>query len=110
MTYVNRVAVTVDTPGHIAIAYVGSLGGISGTFNGYIAESNDALGEDPTFVGASVNDPLHPLMSSAYANAETSNKGRILVADHRIWPRRDAVGGIPLRKHDGRGDDGHDYV
>ena len=86
VTYVNRVAVTVDTPGHIAIAYVGSPGGMSGTFNGYIAESNDALGEDPTFVGASINDPLHPLMSSAYANAGTSNKGRIWLLTTAFGP------------------------
>jgi hypothetical protein len=86
VTYVNRVAVTVDNPGHIAVAYVGSPGGMNGTFNGYIAESNDALSEDPTFVGASVNDPLHPLMSSAYANAGTVDLGRIWLLTTAFGP------------------------
>jgi hypothetical protein len=86
VTYVNRVAVTVDNPGHIAIAYLGSPGGINGTFNGYIAESNDALSEDPTFMGASVNDPLHPLMSSAYADAVTVDEGRIWLLTTAFGP------------------------
>jgi hypothetical protein len=86
VTYVTRVAVTVDNPGHIAIAYTGSPGGMNGTFNGYIAESNDALSEDPTFVGASVNDPLHPLMSSAYADAGTVNEGRIWLLTTAFGP------------------------
>jgi hypothetical protein len=59
---------------------------MNGTFNGYIAESNDALSEDPTFVGASVNDPLHPLMSSAYANAGTVDLGRIFVLNTAFGP------------------------
>jgi hypothetical protein len=86
VTYVNRVAVAVDNPGHIAIAYLGSPGGMNGAFNGYIAESNDALSEDPAFVGASVNDPLHPLMSSAYADAGTVDEGRIWVLTTAFGP------------------------
>jgi hypothetical protein len=86
VTYVNRVAVAVNKPGHIAIAYVGSTGGISGTFNGYIAESNDALGNDPTFLGAPVNDPSNPLMSSAYADAGTVDEGRIWLLTAAFGP------------------------
>jgi hypothetical protein len=65
---------------------VGSTGGISGTFNGYIAESNDALGKDPTFLGAPVNDPLNPLMSSAYADAGTVDEGRIWLLTAAFGP------------------------
>src|SRR5262249_15761674 len=57
LDYVARVAVGVNSPGNIAIAYVGSTGSLreagvldpGGTFNGYITESNNALGNDPTF-------------------------------------------------------------
>jgi hypothetical protein len=77
VNFVTRDSVAVNEPGHVAVAYVGSTGGMSGTFNGYIAESKDALGGDPTFFGASVNDPAEPLMSSAYADAITADQGRI---------------------------------
>jgi hypothetical protein len=86
VNYVTRVAVAVNNPGHIAIAYVGSTGGILGTFNGYITESKDALGSDPTFVGAPVNDPQKPLMSSAYAESAVS------AGEGRIWLLTDAFG------------------
>jgi hypothetical protein len=85
VNFVTRDSVAVREPGHVAVAYVGSTGGLSGTFNGYIAESKDALGGDPTFFGASVNDPAEPLMSSAYANAITAVRGR-------IWLLTDAFG------------------
>jgi hypothetical protein len=83
VTYVNRVAVAVNSPGHIAVAYVGSTGPLraadqldpSSSFNGYIAESWDVFGEHPTFVGAPVGE--NPLMSSAYAEAITADQGRI---------------------------------
>jgi hypothetical protein len=86
VNFVNRVAVAVNNgiPGNIAIAYVGSTGPVieagvldpSSTFNGYISESNDALGSNPTFLGAAVAD--NPIMSSAYAESETSaGQGRI---------------------------------
>jgi hypothetical protein len=75
--YVTRVAVAVNFPGHVALAYTGTTGGILGSFNGYITQSWDALGKDPIFVGASVNNPSQPIMSSAYAENISSNKGRI---------------------------------
>jgi FG-GAP-like repeat len=77
VNFVTRVAVAVKSPGQIALAYTGSTGGIFGGFNGYITESWDALSTNPTFIGASVNDPSQPLMSSAYAENISSNKGRI---------------------------------
>ena len=78
VNFVTRVAVAVKNPGDVAVAYVGTTGGIDGTFNGYIAESNNALGADPTFIGAPVNDPQKPLMSSAYAeSAVSASQGRI---------------------------------
>jgi hypothetical protein len=85
VTFVTRVAVTVNNPGNIAMAYVGSEGPVrasgvldpSSTFNGYITESNNAIGSDPTFLGAPVNDPASPLMSSAYAEAITATRGRL---------------------------------
>jgi hypothetical protein len=78
VNYVTRVAVTANFLGHIAIAYVGTTGGVLGTFNGYIAESYDAFSKDPTFIGAPVNDPEKPLMSSAYAeSAISASQGRI---------------------------------
>lgn len=86
VNFVNRTTVAVNNPGHVAIAYVGSTGGILGTFNGYIAESNDALGNDPTFEGAPVNDPKTPLMSSAYADAITAAKGRIWLLTTAFGP------------------------
>ena len=83
VNYVTRVAVAVNNPGNIAIAYVGSTGPLreagvldpGGTFNGYITESNNALGNDPTFLGAPVAET--PLMSSAYAEAITADQGRL---------------------------------
>jgi hypothetical protein len=86
VNYVNRVAVAVNNPGHVAVAYVGSTGGMTGTFNGYITYSNNALGSDPTFLGAPVNDPTTPLMSSAYADAITADKGRIWLLSAAFGP------------------------
>jgi hypothetical protein len=87
VNYVTRVAVAANDPGHIAIAYVGSTGGSLGTFNGYIAESWDVLGDDPTFVGAPVNDPKSPLMSSAYAeSAVSAGEGRIWLLTAAFGP------------------------
>jgi hypothetical protein len=77
VNYVTRVAVAVNSPGHVALAYTGTTGGIDGSFNGYITQSSDALSTNPTFIGASVNNPSQPIMSSAYAENITSNKGRI---------------------------------
>jgi hypothetical protein len=86
VNYVTRVAVAVNEPGHIALAYAGSTGGMSGTFNGYISESKHALRRNPTFFGASVNDPAEPLMSSAYANATTAVQGRMMVLTAAFSP------------------------
>jgi hypothetical protein len=87
VNYVSKVAVAVDSPGHVAVAYIGSTGGIDGTFNGYIAESREALGNDPIFVGASVNDPKTPLMSSAYAeSAISASQGRIWFLTNAFGP------------------------
>jgi hypothetical protein len=86
VNFVTRDAVTVNNPGHVAIAYVGSTGGMLGTFNGYITESNDALGSNPTFLGAPVNDPKAPLMSSAYADAITAAQGRIWLLSAAFGP------------------------
>src|SRR4029077_19605329 len=86
VNYVNRVAVAVNEPGHVALAYVGSTGGMSGTFNGYIAESKHALRMNPRFLGAPVNDPAEPLMSSAYANAITANQGRLWLLSTAFGP------------------------
>jgi hypothetical protein len=86
VNFVSKIAVAVNNPGDVAVAYIGSTGGIDGAFNGYIAESKDALGENPTFLGAPVNDPLQPLMSSAYAESAIS------ASQGRIWFLTDAFG------------------
>ena len=87
VNYVTRIAVAVRKPGDIAVAYVGSSGGQSGTFNGYISESRNALDLDPTFLGAPVNDPASPLMSSEYAESATSaGEGRIWVLSAAFGP------------------------
>jgi hypothetical protein len=66
---------------------VGTTGGIDGTLIGYIAESNNALDADPTFIGAPVNDPLKPLMSSAYAeSAISASQGRIYALSITFGP------------------------
>jgi hypothetical protein len=63
-------AVTVKSPGTIAIAYYGSPDGKK--FDGVVAESTDALDAAPTFTSVTVNDPASPLFSqgfdSGYAN------------------------------------------
>lgn len=66
---VNRIdartlAIAVDRPGHAAIAYSGSTNG-GRTYNGYLAESSDALARKPIWWSASVNDPAHPLERGA---------------------------------------------
>ncbi len=62
---VRFAAVAVKEPGTIAVAYYGSTdGGL--TYNGYLAESSDALGAEPTFWSATVNDPADPLFSYGF--------------------------------------------
>ena len=49
--------------------------------------SNNALGADPTFIGAPVNDPQKPLMSSAYAeSAVSASQGRIYALSITFGP------------------------
>ncbi len=59
-------AVAVKTPGTIAIAYFGSADGKA--FNGYMAESINALDAAPAFSSAIVNDPSKPLFSNGFDN------------------------------------------
>jgi hypothetical protein len=80
---VTRVAIAVKEPGHVALAYVGSSDG-GQTFNGFVTESRDALGGDPTFWSAPVNDPAQPLMSGSYARSST-------IGD-RLWFLTDTFG------------------
>ncbi|HMJ14125.1 MAG TPA: sialidase family protein, partial [Polyangiaceae bacterium] len=53
--------VAIRKPGTLAIAYYGSELGQPGPFDGYIAETTDALAAEPSFVSARVNDPAKPL-------------------------------------------------
>jgi hypothetical protein len=48
-------------PGHIAIAYYGSLQGSTTRLNGYLTESFDAASARPLFYSAQLNDTTHPL-------------------------------------------------
>ena len=59
-------AITVKSPGTIAIAYFGSKDGTK--FDGYLAESTDALDPAPTFWSTTVNDPSEPLFSAGFDN------------------------------------------
>jgi hypothetical protein len=52
-------AITVKKPGTIAIAYYGSADGKQ--FNGYMAESVNALSGMPVFKSQTINDPATPL-------------------------------------------------
>ncbi len=58
--------VAVKTPGTIAIAYFGTTNGKA--YNGYMAESTNALDAAPVFVSAIVNDPTKPLFSNGFDN------------------------------------------
>ncbi|HMJ12927.1 MAG TPA: hypothetical protein VK524_16005, partial [Polyangiaceae bacterium] len=58
--------VEVRKPGTMAIAYYGSTNGDTGPFNGYIAESTNALSARPSFHSALVNDPAKPLSPQGY--------------------------------------------
>jgi hypothetical protein len=59
-------AIAVKSPGTVAIAYFGSTDGTQ--FNGYLAESTNALAPAPTFWSATVNEPSEPLFSSGFDN------------------------------------------
>ena len=56
----RTLAVAVDRPGHVAIAYSGSPDK-GATYNGYLAESDQARGSRALWWSAPVNDPTHPL-------------------------------------------------
>jgi hypothetical protein len=56
----RTLAVAVDRPGHVAIAYSGSRDK-GATYNGYLAESEHARGSRALWWSAAVNDPTHPL-------------------------------------------------
>ncbi len=58
--------VAVKAPGTIAIAYFGTVDGKA--YDGYIAESTNALDAAPVFVSAIVNDPTKPLFSNGFDN------------------------------------------
>jgi hypothetical protein len=59
-------AIAVKSPGTLAIAYFGSKDGTR--FDGYLAESTNALDAAPTFSSVTVNDPSAPLFSSGFDN------------------------------------------
>jgi hypothetical protein len=59
-------AIAVRAPGIVAIAYYGSTNGTQ--YNGYVAESLDALDPEPVFSSAIVNDPSDPLFSNGFDN------------------------------------------
>ncbi|HEX4446818.1 MAG TPA: sialidase family protein [Polyangiaceae bacterium] len=59
-------AITVKSPGTVAIAYFGSTDGAQ--FDGYLAESTNALDPSPTFWSATVNSPSEPLFASGFDN------------------------------------------
>jgi hypothetical protein len=67
--------ITVKAPGTIAIAYYGSTDGTK--YDGYLAESTDALDAQPVFTSVTVNDPADPLFpagfDSGYANLGSSD-------------------------------------
>jgi hypothetical protein len=52
-------ALAARAPGEVAIAYYGSRNGIR--YDGYIAESANAMEAEPVFWSATVNDPSDPL-------------------------------------------------
>lgn len=61
---VRRVVVTARTPGHIALAYLGSTDA-GAHWSGYITETRNALDVQPVFWSASINDPAEPLLDAA---------------------------------------------
>ncbi len=59
-------AIAVKSPGTVAIAYYGTSDGTK--YDGYVAESLDALDAQPTFTSAIVNDPSQPLFANGFDN------------------------------------------
>jgi hypothetical protein len=64
--YARMVSIAAKAPGTIAIAYFGSVDGIR--YDGYVAESRDALKAEPTFESATVNDPADPLYPEGWVS------------------------------------------
>jgi hypothetical protein len=64
LTSARFAAVAVKTPGTVAIAYLGSADGTK--FDGYIAETTDALDPSPTFWSSPVSAPGAPLYPSGF--------------------------------------------
>jgi hypothetical protein len=58
--------VAVKAPGTMAIAYYGSQMGIGGPFDGYMAETTNALDGAPTFASSRLNDPATPLTRQTF--------------------------------------------
>jgi hypothetical protein len=57
-------SISVKSPGHIAVSYHGSVDGTA--FNGYVAESANALEAAPEFTSYVVNDPADPLFANGF--------------------------------------------
>jgi hypothetical protein len=66
---VSEVAVLAGAKGHVSFSYLGTTDGTN--FNGYIAETWNALSQRPLLWGTSINDPSQPLMSGAVATSAT---------------------------------------
>jgi hypothetical protein len=82
--HIRYAAVTVKSPGVVAIGYYGTkddvdlTAGINGVWNGYIGESTNALSSRPTFWTATVDDPADPLYPHGFA---TGYLGMFLAGD-----------------------------
>jgi hypothetical protein len=59
-------AIAAKEPGTVAIAYFGSTDGKK--FDGYLAESSNALDAAPVFWSTTVNDPSDPLFANGFDN------------------------------------------
>ncbi len=65
-------SIAVRKPGTVALSYFGSTDGLA--FNGYIAETTNALDAAPVFTSAIVNDTDEPLFPNGFDN----NYGAVL--------------------------------
>jgi hypothetical protein len=65
VTHVRYSAITTKAPGIIAIAYYGTTDGKK--YNGYMAESVNALDENPRFWSGTANDPADPLYPNDFS-------------------------------------------
>ena len=74
----------VKSPGTIAIAYFGSTDGTK--FNGYLAESTNALDPAPTFWSTTVNDPSEPLFAAGFDDRPTRQPHHPRRSTRRTYP------------------------